>query len=73
MRYMYAVINNVGKCYEVRRTTEYLCGKNYVPISDVSARYLSKYYYPMPDVVDNDADFMGKWYKDIDHTIEEAL
>lgn len=72
MKYMYAVIDDVGKCYEVHRSTNYVCKKNYVPINEISAQYLSKYYHPMPDIVDNDADFMGKWYKDINHTIEEV-
>lgn len=72
MRYMYAVIDNVGKCYQVHRSTNYVCNKYYVPIREISVKYLSKYYYPMPNVVVSDADFMGKWYKDIDHTIEEV-
>ena len=72
MRYMYAVIDNVGKCYEVHRSTNHVCKKNYVPIGELNPKYLSKYYHPMPDVVVSDADFMGKWYKDIEHTIEEV-
>ena len=72
MRYMYAVINDSGKCYEVCRRTDCVCDKHFVPIGQVSAKYLSKYYYPMPSVVDNDSDFVGKWYKDFNHTIEEV-
>lgn len=72
MRYMYAIINDVGKCYQVQRTTECKCDKYHVPIREVSAKYLSKYYYPMPDIVDNDADFVGAWYADINHTIKEV-
>ena len=70
MRYMYAIVNDIGRCYEVRRSTDYICNKNYIPIIDISVKYLSKYYYPMPQIVDSGADFIGKWYHDIDHTIE---
>lgn len=72
MRYMYAVINDAGKCYEVRRSTNYVCDRHYVPIGEVSAKYLSKYYHPIPNIVDSDADFVGRWYADVSHTIEEV-
>ena len=72
MRYLYAIINDYGKCYEVRRCTDCVCDPHYVPIKEISAKYLSKYYHPVPNVVDNDADFLGKWYKDFNHTIEEV-
>lgn len=70
MRHMYAIVNNVGKCYEVHRSTNYVCDQYHVPISEISAKYLSKYYYPIPSIVDSDADFVGKWYYDVNHTIE---
>lgn len=70
MRYMYAVVNDIGKCYQVYRSTNCSCDKYHVPVNSISPKYLSKYYYPMPNVVDNDSDFVGKWYYDIDHTIE---
>ena len=72
MRYMYAVINDIGRCYEVHRSTNAVHDKHYVPVGRISAKYLSNYYYPIPSIVDSDADFIGKWYKDINHTIEEV-
>lgn len=70
MRYMYAVINDVGKCYQVHRSTNCVCDKYHVPINEISIKYLSKYYYPVPNITYNSSDFIGKWYHDINHTIE---
>ena len=42
--YKYAVINDLGKCYEVYATTNCTCDKYHVPISDKNINYLSKYY-----------------------------
>lgn len=74
MKYRYAVINDVGRCYEVQRSTNYVCDKHYVPIGDLIPvyKYLSKYYHPIPNIVDRDSDFLGKWYADVSHTIEEV-
>ena len=70
--YKYAVINDLGKCYEVYATTNCTCDKYHVPISDKNINYLSKYYYPIPQYVDGDFDFTGDWYLDIEHTIKEV-
>lgn len=72
MKYIYAVINDIGKCYGVYTTTNCTCDKYHVPISNADMNYLSKYYHPIPQYVDGDFDFVGDWYIDIEHTIKEV-
>jgi len=72
MKYNYAVINDIGKCYEVYKTTNCTCDQYHVPIPRVDVNYLSKYYHPMPQYVDGDFDFTGDWYLDVEHLIKEV-
>lgn len=77
--YKYAVIDNVGKCYRVYNTTNYICEKTHVPIvdyenlvpcCDAAERYLGRYYYPIPQYVDSHQDFVGDWYLDFERQIK---
>lgn len=70
MKYNYAIIDNAGKCYSVRNTVNYVCSPYYVPINQLSTVYLSKYYWPVSDIVDFHNDFNGEWYLDASHTIK---
>lgn len=72
MKYKYAVINDIGKCYAVYTTTNYICDKYHVPVPESDINYLSKYYYPIPQYVDWWTDFTGEWYLDVEHTIKEV-
>ena len=67
--YKYAVVDDVGKCYEVCITTNCTCDQYHVPVQDTSLKYLSKYYYPIPQYVDGELDFIGNWYTDFDHDV----
>lgn len=70
--YKYAVINDIGKCYEVHMTTNYVCDQYHIPVPDIDIDYLSKYYYPVPKYVCGNSDFAGDWYVDVEHTIKEV-
>lgn len=70
MRYNYAVVDDSGKCYDLRTSTFCICDKRHVPIKTITRQYLSKYYWPLPEFVDTDADFTGEWYLDALHTIK---
>lgn len=70
MSYCYALIDNSGKCYEVRRMIMRVLRPCYVPIDNVSIDYLSKYYWPIPNFVDCKENFCGQWYLDAGHTIK---
>lgn len=72
MRYNYAIVNDSGRCYELRASTFCICNRLYVPIDGVDYNYLSKYYWPLPEFVDTDEDFSGDWYSDAAHTVKEV-
>lgn len=73
MKYHYAIINKVGMCTSVHKSNHCICDPYHVPIEeDNETKYLEKYYWPILDFVDNDADFNGSWYLDAKHTIEEV-
>lgn len=69
MKYSYAVVNEVGKCYEVQKSTNYVCDRNYVPLNEFSISYLSKYYYPMAGIIDRPSDFQGSSGMRMPHTL----
>lgn len=68
--YKYARIMENGLCRGVEDTTDYILNRLYVPIVNDRLPYLMKYYHPIPDVVNNFDDFQGKWYADVQFTIE---
>lgn len=70
MAYNYAIVDDIGKCYDLRTLTFCFCHKSHVPIESINIKYLSGYYWPLPEFVDDDADFNGKWYSDPAHTVE---
>lgn len=69
-QYKYALIEENGLCLGVRDTTDYVLDRLYVPIDDITLPYLMKYYYPIPDSVNDFSDFQGKWYSDAAFTVE---
>ena len=72
MEYNYAVVDDFGKCYNLCASTFYICYKFHVPIEKIDMKYLSKYYWPIPEFVDFiEKDFVGQWYSDAMHTIKE--
>lgn len=72
MSHYYAVIDDAGKCYEVRHSIIPVCDPHYVVISNYSIEYLSKYYWPVLKFVDCDTDFSGDWYLDASHSVKEV-
>lgn len=68
--YYYAVLDaNTGMCIRIEDTSGRILNPFYVPIDTVDLNYLLKYYYPIPEVVNNEDDFQGQWYSDSAHTI----
>ena len=72
MKYHYAIIDDIGKCYGIRNTPVHICDPHYIPIYDNFNKYLSKYYWPILPFTDCHDDFSGEWYLDASHTIKEV-
>ena len=70
MRYNYAIVDETGKCYDLHNCTFCICDKFHVPVDYIDVQYLSGYYWPLPEFVDDDTDFTGEWYSDPAHTIK---
>lgn len=68
--YKYAVVNDIGQCYIVYKTTERICNQHHVPIPDTAMNYLDKYYHPIPEYIDGEFDFNGDWYLDFEREIK---
>ena len=73
MRYHYAIVDDIGKCFAVYGSTIIINDQYHIPINKISIDYLSKYYYPIPLVVDFGTDFNGEWYLDIAHSIKGVV
>lgn len=65
MKYKYALVDEAGKCFEVRESTYEVKNSLYVPMSGLDASRLGMYYYPLPRYVDTVEDFVGTWYDGI--------
>ena len=80
MKYNYAVVDEFGRCYLLLMATFYICDRLHIPIEAdgqisvemANKKYLSKYYWPLPEFADFDTDFVGERYADALHTIKEA-
>lgn len=73
MKYHYAIIDKVGLCYAIYDTTNCECDPYHIPIDGEDMfKYLSKYYWPVLEFADCNADFQGQWYLDAKHTIKEV-
>ena len=41
MRYNYAIVDETGKCYDLRKSTFCICDKFHVPVNYIDIQYLS--------------------------------